>query len=330
MKLSLSDEQLTFLAKEGYLIIPDVLSATQITQMQTELEKLVASEGINVGGNRLLTWQRKPDAQASWMRHAFFTLYTKAGACLQKAAIRWIFPRRPDLKDCYMYGNKNVTRHANLFQRIKGEIRDLLYTASVKESGALRVCNLLNKSEIFDICVQEPRVIEGAKAIIGEQIKLSSLNYRAAEPGGGLQPIHIDGIEQPPPARVAACNTLWLLDDLTNENGATRVVPGSHTWARAPEGTREALLKPQENELLLTAKAGSVILMNGHAWHGGTLNATLKRRRLVQAYFVALHIPPQMDQHDFIQPATTARLSLQANHLVVPDLSHITIAPRPY
>ena len=73
------------------------------------------------------------------------------------------------------------------------------------------------------------------------------------------------------------CNTVWMLDDFTPENGATRMVPGSHRWGRRPQDVLDDPMAPHPDEVLLTGKAGSVAVMNAHMWHGGTANRTRRR-----------------------------------------------------
>jgi ectoine hydroxylase-related dioxygenase (phytanoyl-CoA dioxygenase family) len=63
-----------------------------------------------------------------------------------------------------------------------------------------------------------------------------------------------------------------MLDDFTLENGALRVVPGSHRWKRLPQDALSDPLAPHDGEVLVTAPAGTVVVMNAHAWHGGTEN----------------------------------------------------------
>ncbi len=58
------------------------------------------------------------------------------------------------------------------------------------------------------------------------------------------------------------------------ENGATRVVPGSHRWSKLPQEVLSNPIEPHPEEVLLLGKAGSVVVMNTHAWHGGTANRT--------------------------------------------------------
>ncbi len=63
---------------------------------------------------------------------------------------------------------------------------------------------------------------------------------------------------------------------------------------------------PQET--LILAKAGSVVIMNGQVWHGGTQNKSHSRRRIIQGYFVGRNVRPQLDQQSCITDETLARL----------------------
>ncbi len=94
-----------------------------------------------------------------------------------------------------------------------------------KEAGADRLADLVNKGPIFDIFYTHPKVLAGIVTVLGSEIKLSSLNYRAAKPGMGQQKLHVDWHETVDSGNYQVCNSIWLLDDFTEENGATRVVP---------------------------------------------------------------------------------------------------------
>ena len=66
-------------------------------------------------------------------------------------------------------------------------------------------------------------------------------------------------------------NTMWALDDFTKENGATRLIPGSHKWI----GERPDPLPPAVDAVM---PAGSVIFYLGKIVHGGGANSTDKPR----------------------------------------------------
>ena len=81
------------------------------------------------------------------------------------------------------------------------ELLDSPYIRHPKEAGADRLADLVNKGEVFDIFYTHPRVLAGISHVLGKSIKLSSLNYRAAKPGMGLQKLHVDWHEAVTPGQ---------------------------------------------------------------------------------------------------------------------------------
>jgi len=81
--------------------------------------------------------------------------------------------------------------------------------------------------------------------------------------------------------------SIVMLDDVSSENGATRVVPGSH---QAPMPTDRHLRDPafvHPREVTITASAGSALVFNGHLLHSATRNASGARRRTLQIAYIA-------------------------------------------
>src|SRR5262245_23474816 len=142
-----------------------------------------------------------------------------------------------------------------------------------KEPNAQRLANLVDKGEVFQRVVAHPEVLEGARAVLGPDFKLGSLNYRAAEArSNSAQPLHCDMGAIPDSTGNCVFNSIWLLDEFTAENGATRFVPESHRWGKLPQESLPDPSAPHPAEQLVLAQAGDVILMNAHLWHGGTAN----------------------------------------------------------
>ena len=110
------------------------------------------------------------------------------------------------------------------------------------------------------------------RPLIGPITKLSSLNARSANAHNGeSQPLHVDAGAVADESGYWVCNTIWMLDDFTAENGATRMIPRSHAWRRLPE---PGITDSVPGEELVTGEAGTVVIMNTHMWHGGTANQT--------------------------------------------------------
>lgn len=185
-----------------------------------------------------------------------------------------------------------------------------------QEAGTDRLSDLVNKDPLFEVCFTHPRVLAAIAHVIGGEFKLSSLNSRAALPGQGLQGLHADWSGPVEPGDYYVCNSIWLLDDFTAENGATRIVPGSQRSGKVP---RDVMTNPNDahpDEIQVTAPAGTVVIFNSHAWHGGTLNRTQSRRRAMHSYFCRRDQQQQLDQRKYIRPETIARLSPAARYIL--------------
>lgn len=196
------------------------------------------------------------------------------------------------------------------------ELMDSPYIRHPKEEGADRLADLVNKGEVFDVFYTHPKVLAAMREVLGDTFKLSSLNYRAAKPGKGLQKLHVDWHEAVAPDDFKVCNSIWLLDDFFKENGATRIVPGTHLKAELPQEVLADPLAPHPSEVLIEAPAGSVFIFNSHAWHGGTTNHTDKPRRAIHSYFCRRDQPQQIDQQRYIQGETLARISEGAKEIL--------------
>jgi Phytanoyl-CoA dioxygenase (PhyH) len=180
-----------------------------------------------------------------------------------------------------------------------------------QEAGTDRLADLVNKDPAFDVCFTDPRLLASVARVLGE-FKLSSLNFRAALPGQGLQALHAEGGPVTDPDLFYVCNSIWLLDDFTADNGATRVVPGSHLSGKSPGDVMADTRDSCPGEVLLLAPAGTVVVFNSHLWHGGTLNRSSRPRRALHAYFTRRGYPQQLDQRKYVRPETLARLGAAA------------------
>ncbi|MRH99431.1 phytanoyl-CoA dioxygenase [Kriegella sp. EG-1] len=191
------------------------------------------------------------------------------------------------------------------------ELFESKYIRHPKEEGADRLADLVNKGAIFDIFYTHAKVLSGITAVLGEHFKLSSLNYRAAKPGLGHQKLHVDYGNLIADGNYKVCNSIWLLDDFVENNGATRIVPGTHKSKSLPNEVMDDVNLPHPNQVLIQAPAGSVFIFNSHVWHGGTTNNTNKLRRSIHSYFCASDQPQQLNQKKYITEETKNRLDLK-------------------
>lgn len=157
-----------------------------------------------------------------------------------------------------------------------------------QEAGTERLARLINKDSRFNVCFTNPRVLAAVRHVLGN-FRLCDVVSRFALPGQGAQSLHADAGAPEVPGAYIICNTFWLLDDFTPENGPTRVVPGTHKTQATPNPdvftseTDGLLHHPDEIQVL--APAGTVVIFNSHMLHGGTLNRTSMRRRAISSFF---------------------------------------------
>jgi len=188
------------------------------------------------------------------------------------------------------------------------------------EPGASRLANLVDKGSLFVECILEPTVLEYVTCVLGSRFKLSSLNARSANPRSGeTQPLHVDAGALPDEQGFWVCNSLWMLDDFTSANGALRAVPGSHRWGRRPQDILADPQRPHPDEVLVTGRAGDVVIMNSHLWHGGTANQTDRARLALHAFYCRWDKPQQQYQKGLLRPETQAALPPEARVLLALD-----------
>ena len=189
-----------------------------------------------------------------------------------------------------------------------------------QESGSRRLANLVNKGEVFRRVIVEPRLLACIAMVLGPEFKLSSLNARSANPHNETsQPLHADMGAIADDRGFQVCNSVWLLDDFTRHNGPLRVVPGSHHWKQLPQEALEDPAARHPDEVVLTAPAGTVIVMNAHAWHGGMANNTDRPRRAIHAFYARNDFPQQQYQKQLLSADVQAALSSEQRRVLAID-----------
>ena len=188
------------------------------------------------------------------------------------------------------------------------------------ESGGVnqRVWMLVNKGRGFVDLLRHEAVLELARSVIGNEFLLSSHGANIARRGGVEMPLHTDQWWMPAPvdpasdqlpvgsltrtrfsaapdssprliAPAACVNVLWMLCDVSEENGGTRLVPGSHLSGRQPSPEDD---RP-EDVVSAQAPAGSALLIDGRLWHGTGANRTDGDRLVVLTTFCGPQFRPQ-------------------------------------
>lgn len=202
------------------------------------------------------------------------------------------------------------------FERLIEQEGDRAGREVSQNPGIRRLADLVNKGPVFDRIYIHPVVLSAAYHVIQRPFKLVSLNGHDPLPGGGQQALHSDFGGPRGDGRGHQTNALWMLDDLTPENGPTRVVPGSHRWPQFPRDQMDDLLAAHPDEVYITGPAGSVAFFNGQIWHGSTTNRTNRTRRVYHCAFTARENEQQTNQRAYLRPETEARLSAPARYIL--------------
>ncbi len=139
----------------------------------------------------------------------------------------------------------------------------------------LRVYNLLARGSIFARFVEHDAVLAAVESLLGKGLLVGTVSSIAIEPGETAQPMHADDmlVPLPRPHLPLTSTVMWALTDFTEENGATRLMPGTHTRPDTPE-----LGNAYPEATACEMQAGSALVYNGSMWHGGGENRSGARR----------------------------------------------------
>jgi ectoine hydroxylase-related dioxygenase (phytanoyl-CoA dioxygenase family) len=131
-----------------------------------------------------------------------------------------------------------------------------------------RIYALFAKTRAFDGPATDPLVLGVLDRVLGHY-QLSAPTGIQIGPGEREQVLHRDQSIYPLPLSFpdVVLNTMWALDDFTEVNGATRLVPGSHRWS-------DRMASEDDKTVQAVMPAGSVMFYVGKIWHGGGANTT--------------------------------------------------------
>lgn len=183
--------------------------------------------------------------------------------------------------------------------------------------GSTRRCGaIFAKAMTSAQMVQLPPLLEVVESVLGVEKRVGRVNPRIYKPniqvsttqcihimpGQAAQPLHRDdGVHHNPhPGPEVELNTMYAISDFTRENGATRLIPGSHLWDDDREPTEEDTV-PAE------MRRGSVLMWLGSVWHGGGANTTTDQSRTGVVFGYAQGHLRQEENQYLVVPLETVR-----------------------
>jgi ectoine hydroxylase-related dioxygenase (phytanoyl-CoA dioxygenase family) len=183
---------------------------------------------------------------------------------------------------------------------------------SFEGERTVRIYNLLVHGTLYEQIPVHPNVLPIVEGVLDRGCLVSSLSSIAIDPGETAQPIHADDqlLPLPKPHVPTVCNSMWALTDFTADNGATRIVPGSHTRDHSPEYGRHY------ESVAAEMTRGSVLVWHGSLWHGGGGNTTERRRVGIAMNYCAGWVRQQENQQLGIPRGIARRFSPRLRELV--------------
>lgn len=193
----------------------------------------------------------------------------------------------------------------------------------------VRVFNLLDLDPVFLDLIQHPVAVDVVRTLLGPDFIISNFTANIALPGSQSMRLHSDqSIVVPEPwYHPWAINVIWCLDDVDEENGATRFIPGSHKIRWRSELPGDAT----EKTMPFQAQAGSIVAMDGRLWHTSGANVSTSRERaLLFGYYSASFIRGQQNWNASLSAATVEMLSPHMREwLGLGERANVKLSTRP-
>jgi len=207
-----------------------------------------------------------------------------------------------------------LARLNRIYRMIEGAGKHV-YPGGVGNAERL-ILNLHNKDSAFVDLLDDSTVLPLVQHMLQsgsyqnkEPFIVTQFSARDPHLGLGAQQLHMDSRFPGPPFALMAI-ALWMLNDFTVESGATRLVPRSHLRPSYPENGVK-----YPDEITVGAPAGSVLLYNGSAWHGGGAKQRDVERWSVIVSYARWFVKPAFDMTKNTPPELYAKLSPERREL---------------
>ncbi len=195
-----------------------------------------------------------------------------------------------------------------------------------------RVYALLAKSPVFAELATQPLALAFAEAELGASCLLSACLAINLYPGETAQPWHYDDAhaDAPRPRASFGVSAFWAIDEMTADNGATEIIPGSHLWGdEAPAGAIDAatLNNAQQTQIdddpgahpdaiKVLLSPGSLMITKGTLWHRGGANRSDKPRLIITPQYCAGWVRQLENMPLAVPAAVAATLPRRAQELL--------------
>jgi hypothetical protein len=181
------------------------------------------------------------------------------------------------------------------------------HTSGAPVRGTRHISNAALLDELFAGIYTHPKLLAAAAHVLRRPFRLVGVGGRDPLPGHGAQALHADWGPREAGDPYFHVNSIWLLDDFTRENGATRLVPGTHFHVGKVPRSLSDPADRHADEVEIVAPAGSALIFNAHLLHSGTRNRSQGTRRTLTCSFVARDAPHYGSMEGAGHPLAEAR-----------------------
>jgi len=288
------------LAEEGYAVIKNVLSKEMLELARKRVAELMEKERARPFHPRDGLPSEDDAEIAAYYRKAYTVSDAEAERMVartrhyrhQNAETRWPVPINKV--------SKNFLHLPTLFD----------------DDQSQRVWNLINKAPDLAPLIEHPVVLPMVRSILGADCNLHDFQSTSIGPHTGGGAWHVDAplgqIAEPLPEFPLTIQNVWMLDDFTEHNGATRVMPRSQKLRKSPPWGSD----PLAGEVTLTAPAGSVAIWLSNTWHRSGPNETDRPRRAILCNYNLSWLRPFCDFTSTMDAAVAAGLSNDVRYLL--------------
>ena len=183
---------------------------------------------------------------------------------------------------------------------------------TLEKDGFLQkhINNAFNHDSIFIQYLDRPEVIDLIEAVHGEDCHIIGMTAWITGPGRPDQKLHCDWLPIELPENIIAdphvqvpifiSTAHYYLNDMYDELGPTKFIPGSHKSGRLPNGDTEW---KGQTEKSVICKAGDLVVFRSEVWHRGTSNHSNENRYLLQVHYakrmITQKFPPYLNKFQF-------------------------------
>jgi ectoine hydroxylase-related dioxygenase (phytanoyl-CoA dioxygenase family) len=190
-----------------------------------------------------------------------------------------------------------------------------LRSAILRRNGGFCLVTNDADDDIFLQAATNPKMLALAEIMVGQGCLLhqvaGSVKTAPRDPAEHGMFLHSDQnwIPAPFPEHNQSMTCCWATDEFTLENGATRIVIGSHKHRRHPTEEEVGRVVDTSFATAIEAPANSIVAWDGAVWHTGGHRTNPDGERVVLHVTYARICQRQIESYDHVTDGTVERVA---------------------